>query len=178
MLIRIVHGHKQHSPMNGSIKGRKFISKTLPNLPFCTVICYSVIYNFNYLHLFIEIDLTKLHSFLLITVNKPNIQPYIEKGFATESILQKYLKLEILETFYRHESFTDLQNYFSEKICEESGLLFNSDEFTNLKSFVKITFKTGLTLGLEKIVILDNLLQCSYRVKLGQVLRKYSTRSE
>jgi hypothetical protein len=86
------------------------------------------------------------------------------------SCIQKYLienedkflqqnPIEILETVYQHESFTDLWNYFLEKICEEPEMLFNSDKFINLKApLLKLLLKRD-DLGLDEIEIWDKLLK-------------------
>ena len=75
---------------------------------------------------------------LLIAVDELNIQPLI-------SHIQEYLiehKTEflhqnpagILETVYQHEMFTDLWRFCIEIICNEPKILFNSDNFINLKA--------------------------------------------
>ena len=42
--------------------------------------------------------------------------------------------VEILETIYLHESFRNLWNFCLEKICEKPKILFDSDNFINLKA--------------------------------------------
>src|SRR3989440_5125907 len=75
---------------------------------------------------------------LLIAVDELNIHPLI-------SHIQEYLiehqaeflhqnPTGILETVYQHETFIDLWNFCLEVICEEHKMLFNSDQFINLKT--------------------------------------------
>src|SRR5437868_9988068 len=75
---------------------------------------------------------------LLVAVDDLNIQPLI-------SHIQEYLiehqteflhqnPTGILETVYQHEAFTDLWNFYLEKICEEPKILFNSDKLVTLKA--------------------------------------------
>ncbi|GBC03004.1 hypothetical protein RclHR1_04930001 [Rhizophagus clarus] len=116
-----------------------------------------------------KIDLTKLQGSevlkFLIVADELNIQSLI-------SCVQKYLiknedkflqrnPIEILETVYQHESFTDLWNYFIEKICEEPEMLFNSDKFINLKAPLLKLLLTRDDLSLDEIEIWDNLLNWS-----------------
>ncbi|CAB4387540.1 unnamed protein product [Rhizophagus irregularis] len=42
--------------------------------------------------------------------------------------------VEILETVYQRETFTDLWNYYIEKICDKPDVLFKSDKFINLNA--------------------------------------------
>src|SRR6266498_2615645 len=89
-----------------------------------------------------KIDLEKLQGSevlkLLIVVDELNIQSLI--SCIQEYLIKhqdKYLQqnpIDILETVYQHETFTDLWNYFLEKICEEPEMLFDSDKFTGLKA--------------------------------------------
>jgi hypothetical protein len=85
--------------------------------------------------------LTKLQGLeiinLLIAVDELNVQTLIK-------CIQKYLikhqydflqenSIEILETVYQYEAFTDLWNYCLDKFCEVPELIFDSDKFTSLK---------------------------------------------
>ena len=75
---------------------------------------------------------------LLVAVDELNIQPLISH---VQEFLNKH-KSEflnqnptgILETVYQHEKFTDLWNFYLKVICEEPSILFNSNNFTNLKA--------------------------------------------
>src|SRR4051794_11033943 len=75
---------------------------------------------------------------LLIAVDELGIQmliPCIQKSLIKHQ--HEYLRensVEILKTVYQHESFTDLWNFYLEKICEEPEILFNSDKFINLNA--------------------------------------------
>ena len=66
---------------------------------------------------------------LLLAVDEINIKPLI-------SHIQEYLiehqteflhqnPTDILETVYQHETFTDLWNFFLEKICDEPKILLD-----------------------------------------------------
>src|SRR5436190_16323221 len=75
---------------------------------------------------------------LLIAVDELNIQqliPYVQEFLIenqTEFLHQN--PIGILETVYQHETFMDLWNFCLEKICEEPEILFNSDNYINLKA--------------------------------------------
>ena len=76
---------------------------------------------------------------LLIAVDELNIQQLI--SYVQEFLIEhktEFLQQNptgILEFVYQHEtSFTDLWNFFLEKICIEPKILFNSDNFANLKA--------------------------------------------
>jgi hypothetical protein len=65
----------------------------------------------------------------------------------------------ILETVYQHETFMDLWNFCLEKICEEPKILFNSDNFINLKApLLELLLKRD-DLNMDEIEIWDNLLK-------------------
>src|SRR6266542_12265 len=100
---------------------------------------------------------------LLIVVNEFNIKfliSYIQKRLIKhkyESLQQNLI--EILETTYQHEPFTHLWNYFLEIICEEPNILFNSVNFTRLKSPL-LDFILKLDgLWLDEIIVWDYLLK-------------------
>ena len=75
---------------------------------------------------------------LLIAVDELNIQRLISHiqefliEHQTEFLQQN--PTGILETVYQHETFTDLWSFCLEKICYEPEILFNSDNFINLKA--------------------------------------------
>ena len=77
---------------------------------------------------------------LLIAVNELNIQSLISHiqefliEYQTEFLHQN--PTDILETVYQHEAFTDLWNFFLEKICKGPKILFES-------SVIRIVVKTG-----------------------------------
>ncbi|RIA83792.1 hypothetical protein C1645_742809 [Glomus cerebriforme] len=114
-----------------------------------------------------KVDLTKLQGpdvlKLLIAVDEINIPTLIH--FIQEYLIKhkdEYLQqspLEILETVYQHETFTELWNFCLEKICEEPELLFNSDKFINLKApLLELLLKRD-DLSLDEIIIWDNLIK-------------------
>ena len=83
---------------------------------------------------------------LLIAVDELNIQPLISHvqefliEHKTEFLHQN--PTGILETVYQHETFTDLWNFCREKICEGPKILFDSNDFINLKaSLLEILLK-------------------------------------
>ncbi|CAB4430976.1 unnamed protein product [Rhizophagus irregularis] len=116
-----------------------------------------------------KIDLEKLQGQdilkLLITVDELKIQ-------SLNHCIQEYLvkhqheflqqnPLEILETIYLHENFTDLWNYYLEEICAKPDTLFKSDKFTNLKApLLELLLKRD-DLSLDEIDIWDSLIKWS-----------------
>ncbi|EXX69233.1 hypothetical protein RirG_097990 [Rhizophagus irregularis DAOM 197198w] len=131
-----------------------------------------------------KIDLTRLQGpevlKLLIVVDELNIQSLI-------SCIQNHLikhqdeflqrnPIEILETVYQHESFTDLWNYYLEKICEEPKILFESDKFTSLNApLLKLLLERD-DLGLDEILIWDSLLKwgLAHNPSISQDITKWS----
>ncbi|GBC07370.1 hypothetical protein RclHR1_07410006 [Rhizophagus clarus] len=117
-----------------------------------------------------KIDLTKLQGpeilNLLIAVDELNVQILIQ-------CIQEYLikhhhdflhqnSIEILETFYHFETFTELWTYCLGKICENPIILFNSDNFINLKEpLLELLLKRDDFL-LDEIVIWDSLIKWSF----------------
>src|SRR2546430_11121120 len=100
---------------------------------------------------------------LLIAVDELNVQqliPYIQEFLIehqTEFLHQS--PIGILETVYQHETFTDLWNFCLEIICEEPKILFNSDNFINLKApLLELLLKRD-DLYLNEIEIWKNLLK-------------------
>ena len=100
---------------------------------------------------------------LLIAVDELNIQPLI--SYIQEFLIKHQTKFlhqnptGILETVYQHETFTDLWNFCLEKICEEPKILFNSDNFINLKApLLELLLKRD-DLIIDEIETWDNLLK-------------------
>src|SRR5436853_424754 len=101
---------------------------------------------------------------LLIAVDELNIQqliPYIQE-FLIKHHIAEFLQqnpIGILETVYKHETFTDLWNLCLEKICKEPKILFNSDKFINLKAtLLEILLKRD-DLIMDEIEIWESLLK-------------------
>ncbi|GET65910.1 hypothetical protein GLOIN_2v1176608 [Rhizophagus irregularis DAOM 181602=DAOM 197198] len=100
---------------------------------------------------------------LLIDVDELNVQQLI-------SHIQEYLiehqteflhqnPTGILETVYQHETFTDLWEFFLEKICEEPKILFNSNKFVNLKApLLELLIKRD-DLNMNEIEVWEGLLK-------------------
>ncbi|RGB26485.1 hypothetical protein C1646_721024 [Rhizophagus diaphanus] len=102
------------------------------------------------LNLLIAVD--ELNIYSLITY----IQEYLIEH-QTEFLHQN--PTGILEAVYQHETFTDLWNFCLEKICEEPKILFNSDNFINLKApLLELLLKRD-DLNMDEIEIWDNLLK-------------------
>ncbi|GET03557.1 hypothetical protein GLOIN_2v1868927 [Rhizophagus clarus] len=100
---------------------------------------------------------------LLIAVDELNLQQLISHiqeyliNHQTEFLHQN--PTGILETVYQHETFTDLWNFCLEKICEEPKILFNSDNFTNLKApLLELLLKRD-DLNMDEIEIWESLLR-------------------
>src|SRR5436189_2091184 len=100
---------------------------------------------------------------LLISVDELNIQPLISHiqefliEHQTEFLHQN--PTGILETVYQHEAFTDLWNFYLEKICEEPKILFNSDKFITLKAHLLELLLEKDDLEMVEIEIRENLLK-------------------
>ncbi|RGB30587.1 hypothetical protein C1646_793610 [Rhizophagus diaphanus] len=102
------------------------------------------------LELLMALDELNFHSLI------PHVQEYLINH--QDEFMQQN-PIEILETVYQHESFTDLWNYCLERICEEPEMLFNSDNFINLKApLLKLILKRN-DLALDEIEIWNNLLK-------------------
>src|ERR671939_1491202 len=103
---------------------------------------------------------------LLIAVDELNIQQLIShvQEFLIENKTE-FLQQNptgILETVYQHETFTDLWNFCLEIICEEPKILFNSDNFINLKApLLELLLKRD-DLDLNEIEIWESLLKWSF----------------
>ncbi|GBB83439.1 hypothetical protein RclHR1_10170001 [Rhizophagus clarus] len=103
---------------------------------------------------------------LLIAVDQIEIQPLIQciQKYLIEhkgEFLQKNL-INILETVYQHDNFTNLWNFCLEIICKEPEILFNSDRFNNLKSSLLELLLKRDDLLLDEIVIWDNLIKWNF----------------
>jgi hypothetical protein len=99
----------------------------------------------------------------LIAVDEINLQTLIH--YIQEYLIKhqdKFLQqnpIEILETVYQHETFTELWNFCLEKICEEPEMLFNSDKFISLKApLLELLLKRD-DLSLDEIVVWENLIK-------------------
>jgi hypothetical protein len=87
------------------------------------------------------------------------IQEYLIKHH--HEFLQKN-PVEILETVYQRETFTDLWNYYLDKICDKPDVLFKSNEFINLKApLLELLLKRD-DLSLNEIDIWDSLIEWSF----------------
>ncbi|RGB34120.1 hypothetical protein C1646_815568 [Rhizophagus diaphanus] len=114
-----------------------------------------------------KIDLEKLQGpdilKLLIAVDEIDIQTLTDH-------LEEYLikhqdafiqenPIKILEAIYENKAFTNLWDLYSEKICGEPEILFNSDKFTSLKApLLELLLKRD-DLSLDEIVIWESLIK-------------------
>ncbi|GES76302.1 BTB/POZ domain-containing protein [Rhizophagus clarus] len=102
------------------------------------------------LNLLIAVDELNIHS--LITY----IQEYLI-DHQTEFLHQN--PTGVLEIVYQHETFTDLWNFCLEKICKEPKILFDSNNFTNLKApLLELLLKRD-DLNMDEIEIWNSLLK-------------------
>ncbi|CAB4377963.1 unnamed protein product [Rhizophagus irregularis] len=102
------------------------------------------------LKLLVAVDELKIQTLIIC------IQEYLIKHH--HEFLQKNL-VEILETVYQRETFTDLWNYYVEKICDKPDVLFKSDKFINLKApLLELLLKRD-DLSLDEIDIWDSLIK-------------------
>ncbi|GBC17580.1 BTB/POZ domain-containing protein [Rhizophagus irregularis DAOM 181602=DAOM 197198] len=115
-----------------------------------------------------KIDLTELQGpeilNLLIAVDELNVQTLIQ-------CIREYLikhqcdflqqnAIEIFETAYQNEAFTDIWNYCFDKICEKPAVLL--DKFINLKEpLLELLLKRD-DLLLDEVVVWDNLIKWSF----------------
>ncbi|RGB33194.1 hypothetical protein C1646_761972 [Rhizophagus diaphanus] len=126
------------------------IFKILLRFIYCGKIDLTKLLGPEILELLMALDELNFHSLI------PHVQEYLIDH--QDKFLQQN-PIEILETVYQHESFTDLWNYCLEKICAEPEMLFNSDNFINLKApLLKLILKRD-DLVLEEIEIWNNLLK-------------------
>ncbi|EXX78332.1 hypothetical protein GLOIN_2v1883688 [Rhizophagus irregularis DAOM 181602=DAOM 197198] len=116
---------------------------------------------------------------LLVAVDELNIQSLI-------SHIQEYLiehqteflhqnPTGILETVYQHETFTDLWEFYLEKICKEPKILLESDEFINLKaSLLELLLKSD-DLNADEIEIWESLLKwCFAQLSMNNDPKKWN----
>ncbi|EXX53102.1 hypothetical protein RirG_247050 [Rhizophagus irregularis DAOM 197198w] len=102
------------------------------------------------LKLLIAVDELNIHQLI------SHIQEYLIKH-QTEFLHQN--PTGILETVYKHETFTDLWDFCLEKICEEPEILFNSDKFVNLKApLLELLLKRD-DLNMDEIEVWEGLLK-------------------
>jgi hypothetical protein len=99
----------------------------------------------------------------LIAVDELNIQTLIPciQGFLNEH-KDKFLQqnpIEIFEMVYQYELFTNLWDYYLEKICEEPSIIFNSDNFVTLKEPLLELLLNRDDLNLDEIIIWDSLIK-------------------
>ncbi|GES84979.1 hypothetical protein GLOIN_2v1782543 [Rhizophagus clarus] len=90
-------------------------------------------------------------------VDLTNLQKYLIKH--DHEFLQQQCSVEILETIYQHESFTELWNFCLKKICEEPEILFNSNRFINLSERLLEFILKQDDLNLDEILIWDGLIK-------------------
>jgi hypothetical protein len=100
---------------------------------------------------------------LLIAVDELNINPLIShiQEFLIEHQIEflNQGQIEVLNTIHQYESFTDLCNFYLEKICEKPKILFGSDKFINVKaSFLELLLKRD-DLNMDEIEVWENLLK-------------------
>src|SRR5688572_12980824 len=99
---------------------------------------------------------------LLIAVDELNIQQLI--SYVQEFLIEHQTEFlyqnptGILETVYQHEPFTDLWDFCLEKICKEPKILFDSDNFTNLKAPLLEMLLKRDDLDLDEIEVWESLL--------------------
>ncbi|POG76233.1 hypothetical protein GLOIN_2v1474782 [Rhizophagus irregularis DAOM 181602=DAOM 197198] len=148
-------------------RSEKKDGKYVFNFPNISPQFYKIILRFIYCG---KIDLSKLQGpdilKLLIAVDELKIQTLI-------LCIQEYLikhqheflqqnPLEILETVYQRETFTNLWNYYLEEICAKPDTLFKSNKFTNLKApLLELLLKRD-DLSLDEIDIWDSLIKWGY----------------
>jgi hypothetical protein len=102
------------------------------------------------LKLLIAVDELNIHSLV------SHIQEFLIEH-QTEFLQQN--PTGILETVYQHETFTDLWNFCLEKVCEEPEILFNSENFINLKDpLLELLLKRD-DLNMDEIEIWEYLLK-------------------
>ncbi|GBC07375.1 hypothetical protein RclHR1_07410011 [Rhizophagus clarus] len=117
-----------------------------------------------------KVDLTKLQGpeilKLLVAVDELKIQTLIV--CIQEHLIKNHVEflqknpVEILETVYQRETFTELWNYYLEKICDKPDVLFKSDKFINLKApLLELLLKRD-DLSLYEIDIWDSLIKWSF----------------
>src|SRR5205814_1233066 len=99
---------------------------------------------------------------LLMAVDELNIQQlisYVQEFFdqASNRIFTPK-STDILEAVYQHKLFTDLWNFCLERICKKPKILFDSDNFINLKAPLLEILKKRDGLNMDEIEVWENLL--------------------
>src|ERR1044072_3035313 len=117
---------------------------------------------------------------LLIAVDELDIQtliPCIQKTLIKNQ--HEYLQenfVEILKTVYQHEAFTDLWDFYLEKICEEPEILFNSDKFVDLGApLLELLLKRD-DLSLDEISIWNSIIKWCFaqNSNISQDVKKWN----
>ncbi|CAB4407616.1 unnamed protein product [Rhizophagus irregularis] len=100
---------------------------------------------------------------LLILADELNIQQLI--SYIQEYLIEHQIEflqqnpIDIIETIYQHESFTNLRDFWLEKICEVPEILFYSDKFIELKApLLELLIKRD-DLNMDEIEIWEGLLK-------------------
>ncbi|EXX74618.1 hypothetical protein RirG_049440 [Rhizophagus irregularis DAOM 197198w] len=160
LCIRSQYFHSAFSNEWAEKKDGKFIFKK-PNI---TPQLFNIILRFIYYGI-IELEKLQIPDMLelLIAVDELNINSLIShiQEFLIEHQPEFLLqcKIEIIEAIHQYESFTDLCNFYLEKICEEPKTLFGSDKFINLKaSLLEILLKRN-DLIIDEIEIWEYVLK-------------------
>ncbi|CAB4397434.1 unnamed protein product [Rhizophagus irregularis] len=119
-------------------------------------------------HLFMNI--LSIETFIL--ADELNIQQLI--SYIQEYLIEHQIEflqqnpIDIIETIYQHESFTNLRDFWLEKICEVPEILFYSDKFIELKaSLLELLIKRD-DLNMDEIEIWEDEKDIS-TAKLGYV---------
>jgi hypothetical protein len=115
----------------------------------------------------------------LIAVDELNIQPLVSHiqeyliEHQTEFLYQN--PIDIIETIYQYETFTDLWNFYLKKICEEPKILFNSEKFINLKApLLELLLKRD-DLNMDEIEVWESLLKwCFAQQKMDSDPKKWN----
>ena len=94
---------------------------------------------------------------LLIAVDELEVQTLIhciqEYLIKHQSEFLQQNSVEILKIIYQHNSFTELWNYYLEKICKDPKSFFDSNEFVSLSAPLLESILKRDDLGLEEIFI-------------------------
>ncbi|POG60774.1 hypothetical protein GLOIN_2v1815393 [Rhizophagus irregularis DAOM 181602=DAOM 197198] len=100
---------------------------------------------------------------LLILADELNIKQLI--SYIQEYLIEHQIEflqqnpIDIIETIYQHESFTNLRDFWLEKICEVPEILFYSDKFIELKApLLELLIKRD-DLNMDEIEIWEGLLK-------------------
>src|SRR5581483_4651223 len=127
-----------------------FLTVNFNRFIYCGIIELKNLQGPDVLKLLIAVDELNIHSLI------SHIQEFLIQH-QTEFLHQN--PTGILETVYQHETFTDLWNFYLEKICDEPKILFDSDKFIDLKApLLELLLKRD-DLNLDEIEIWENLLK-------------------